>query len=645
MGPTAQIRIAGPAAVAVLVLAACAFASVSRAGTYYWCRPAKKGEYLNSTCSTKSAKHEKGKYELKLVATCEAEKRGDYTSSSCTELSSKPHKGTYETTGGRAYTSTGGSAELSTPAFGSGAVVCTASAGAGEITGPKTGVYRLTFTGCSFEGLTCESAGPNSTPSGQAGVIITSLLVSRLVDSPETISFLNAETNDLETRGPAVGEVWEELKSFEHEPYLAEFACGGIVFLRVQGEDTGVVEGDSVNDLTLTHEIAFEAGRGADGLLSEALTEAGWVGPAPSIEEAGVLTVRDETPTEVCAATEIRSGVRQDAPLDNCKPGLICNKFAFCEPTLTPGVQLTVWDLEGSAPYNTCTAGPLVTKGAEVFLLTAGHCFNEKEEGEGPITQKAFSAYPKELAAKTEKLVGEHDTYFHNEEYDVGEIKIDKPNSEWLLRNNVAPTELVEWADGGAKPKIVQVVGRGTSKVGEESCQSGAKSGLHCGVILASPAKDSEGTANLVETSASAVSGDSGAPVFKQGKGGVDIQGILTDGGAFTDGAKGYVDEGSSKITALPENVCKVFMEMEARWKDAPKSVRVPVEGPGIPPKTTATGCEVKNFLATVSMSKGATTTPPGNPVGVTIGHKELMWYEPMSRIEGKYPGQSLVVK
>ena len=108
-------------------------------------------------------------------------------------------------------------------------------------------------------------------------------------------------------------------------------------------------------------------------------------------------------------------------------------------------------------------------------MLTAGHCFNEKEEGEGPITQKAFSAYPKELAAKTEKLVGEHDTYFHNEEYDVGEIKIDKPNSEWLLRNNVAPTELVEWADGGAKPKIVQVVGRERARSVKNRASRGPK--------------------------------------------------------------------------------------------------------------------------------------------------------------------------
>jgi hypothetical protein len=273
-------------------------ASSASAGTYYWCKAQKHGEYTTGTCATKSSKPKKGKFEKKPVATCEAQKHGEYTNSICTVKSSKPKKGKFEKTKGRKYTSSGGKAELSTPAFGPGKVICTANTDAGEITGAKTDVDRVTFTGCSFEGLECESAGPNSTPSGTKGVIITNLLDSRLVDNPETITFLNAETNTVETKGPAVGEVWEELVSSEHEPYSSEFNCGGVVFLRTKGQDTGVFT-SGVNALTTTDKVAFEAGKGADGLLTEVLTEAGWQGPAPSIEEAGEATVTNETAIEV----------------------------------------------------------------------------------------------------------------------------------------------------------------------------------------------------------------------------------------------------------------------------------------------------------------------------------------------------------
>jgi len=227
-------------------------------------------------------------------------KKGEYTDSACTKKAAKKGKGKFEKTTGRSYTSSGGKAELSTPAFGPGKVICTANTDAGEITGPTTDVDRVMFTSCEFEGLECESAGPNSTPSGKKGVIITNLLDSRLVDNPEGITFLNAETSEVETKGPAAGEVWEELVSSEHEPYSSEFNCGGVVFLRTQGQDTGVFT-SGVNVLSSVDKTAFEAGKGADGLLTEVLTESGWAGPAPSIEEAGEATVTNASKIEVKA--------------------------------------------------------------------------------------------------------------------------------------------------------------------------------------------------------------------------------------------------------------------------------------------------------------------------------------------------------
>jgi len=295
-----RISIVGLCLVAAFALSAMVASSAS-AGTSYWCRAVKKGEYTNSTCTTKAAKKGKGKFEKKIVQACEAVKKGEYTNSACTTKAAKKGKGKFEKTKGRGYTSVGGKAELSTPAFGSGKVICTANTDKGEYTGNtgKTDTDRVTFTGCSFEGLPCQSAGENSTPSHEAGVIITNLLDSRLVDNPETITFLNAETNTEETKGPAVGEVWEELKSSEHEPYSSEFECGGVVHLRTKGQDTGVLK--IIGTMSKSQEAAFEAGKGADGLLTEVNTGEGWIGPAPSIEEAGVASITNESAIEVRA--------------------------------------------------------------------------------------------------------------------------------------------------------------------------------------------------------------------------------------------------------------------------------------------------------------------------------------------------------
>ena len=296
-----RVKVVGPLMVMAAFLLGAMASSSASAGTYYWCKAIKKGEYTNSTCTTKSFKHEKGKYELTPVATCEAQKKGEYTNRTCTTKSSKPKKGKYDKTKLRGYASTGGKAELATPAFGPGKVICRANTVKGEITGATTDVDRVTFTGCEFEGLPCKSEGPNSTPSGTSGVIETNLLDGRLVDNPETITFLNAETNKEETKGPAVGEVWEELKSSEHEPYWSQFNCGGVVYLRTTGQDTGVFTASTVNHLSTTGGLEFKAGIGADGLLAEVLTEAGWQGPAPSIEEAGTAVITNEAAIEVRA--------------------------------------------------------------------------------------------------------------------------------------------------------------------------------------------------------------------------------------------------------------------------------------------------------------------------------------------------------
>jgi hypothetical protein len=48
----------------------------------------------------------------RAAAVCYAKKKGQYSNASCTTKSSKPHKGKYETTGGPKFTSEGGASLL-----------------------------------------------------------------------------------------------------------------------------------------------------------------------------------------------------------------------------------------------------------------------------------------------------------------------------------------------------------------------------------------------------------------------------------------------------------------------------------------------------------------------------------------------------
>jgi hypothetical protein len=293
---------------AVLGLSALGASSAS-AGTYYWCAKTevkKTGNYTESKCVTVAGKTKKGvftashkgEFEISPVTNCVKQKKGEYTESACATKSAKAKKGTFELTSGRKYTAVGGAASLATPDFGPGDVKCKANTATGEITGPTTDVDRVTFTGCEFEGLPCESAGPKSTPSGKAGVIISNLLQSKLLDNPEKVTIIN-QKGEPESVGPAAGHVWNDLFSTEKEDYSSEFNCGGVVFLRTKGQDAGEYEASSLNHLSKTSETKFEAGVGAQGLLTEVLTEAGWAGPAPSIEEAGVSTATNESEIEV----------------------------------------------------------------------------------------------------------------------------------------------------------------------------------------------------------------------------------------------------------------------------------------------------------------------------------------------------------
>ncbi len=240
-------------------------AAAAQAAQYGQCVAQKKGEYANASCTTKSAKAHKGIYEWKSgpAPKCVAQKKGEYTNATCTTKSAKAHKGEYEKKPGPGYTSTTGSITLETSGLDASKVVCAASTAVGEVTGAKTGVERMTITGCEQSGKACASEGPNSTPSGKSGVVVTDLLDTRLI-------------------GPVAGEVWTQLLSGEHEPYVFEINCGGTQF-RTIGSLAGVQAGD-LNVSSLTSTTTFATLKGEQALYSELSSDGGtsWAGPDSS---------------------------------------------------------------------------------------------------------------------------------------------------------------------------------------------------------------------------------------------------------------------------------------------------------------------------------------------------------------------------
>jgi hypothetical protein len=195
----------------------------------------KDGNYSNGGCTSVAEKKgepdHKGSFEWVpgRASTCVAKKKGEYTNAACTTKSAKPRKGTYELAGGAGYTSTGGPVTLETPGLGAGKILCTGSSATGEVTGTKTGVARLTFTGCEASGKKCASEGADGTPSGSAGVITTNLLDTKLLGPVRT----------------EIGEeVWIDYASAEHQPYWAELGCGGGTLYRMTGSVSGTQTGD-----------------------------------------------------------------------------------------------------------------------------------------------------------------------------------------------------------------------------------------------------------------------------------------------------------------------------------------------------------------------------------------------------------------
>ncbi|HUB73028.1 MAG TPA: hypothetical protein VL979_03185 [Solirubrobacteraceae bacterium] len=267
--------------------------SAAAAPEYGQCVAQKKGNYVDPGCTQFAEKHgqpveHRGHYEFQPgpAPTCAPQKKGDYTDAGCTTKAAKPGKGSYEVEPGPGYTSTTGAVTLQAPSLGK-SVVCSAGSGVGEITGVHSGLERFTLTGCQASGKKCTSEGVNGTGSPTPGVIVTNELRTRLL-------------------GPVEGQVWVQLSSGEHEPYLAEFGCEG-VRVRTVGSIAGVQSGD-VGLPSTSSSTAFELSTGEHELSAgeQALFSAYSLNAGKSWSSAFSTIALAASTNTAAAATEIR---------------------------------------------------------------------------------------------------------------------------------------------------------------------------------------------------------------------------------------------------------------------------------------------------------------------------------------------------
>lgn len=405
-----------------------------------------------------------------------------------------------------------------------------------------------------------------------------------------------------------------------------------------EGEEITIIEGSkALGKATLSGTNFSTAGGNAvynvysDGKCETLVTGAGEVAVTSGVVPASTEKELEGGKTYLWQVAYKGDGLHQESKSTCDKANLKVKKvnctLPYCEPTITPGALLD------TGP-SICTAGPVMVKGAERFLLTAGHCFWTTDEETETTEQVVSSAYP---ADKVLKEIGKTVTVSNADGgNDTAEVKIE--SATWQLKGGGVPPYLVEWE---ATPNVTAVLGKAANKIGEETCFSGSVSGaVHCGTIVGTKGTR-KGTVNLIETTATGSKGDSGGPEFVRTKGGVLIQGTVVGIGAQTFEGPGTLTKGGNKITMFPageegDTTCEEMTKMESIW------AHVPAQGTGIPASTNVSNCTEANSKASLEMSANATAG--GSGILITVGYKVLSWYEPITQIESVF-GQTLLVK
>jgi hypothetical protein len=225
-----------------------------------------------------------------------------------------------------------------------------------------------------------------------------------------------------------------------------------------------------------------------------------------------------------------------------------CEEFkpgaAFCNPTIVAGVTIKSPKgapvaeeyeeeleeyLEDEPEYEEyeegkvrfpCTAGPAVVlkdrpkkeDATKTYVLTAGHCINEKKGG-GGVGEK-WDAYNK---AGAELELGPAIAYLNPEGTDVGVIEV---GAAWRVAKDPVPvTPAIAAWKLKAESDPFPVIKKTTPVLGATSCMSGQVSAIVCGEIVSTTkkikAKGQGPIENLIEVKGVTVKkGDSGAPWF-----------------------------------------------------------------------------------------------------------------------------------
>jgi hypothetical protein len=176
-------------------------------------------------------------------------------------------------------------------------------------------------------------------------------------------------------------------------------------------------------------------------------------------------------------------------------------KNAYCEEAITAGVQM-------ETPILICTAGPMLVKGTETFMLTAGHCFGTASPKAGEaIKGVVASAYTEGLPEE----VGKEGTWFETKERDMAEVKVKRPGLFTEPLPDPVPALMAEWVKEPKTPHAVDGIEQPAA--GQMICHEGQVSGEECGEVKALNVTGT-GTEHLVETNACSLNGDSGGPYF-----------------------------------------------------------------------------------------------------------------------------------
>jgi len=262
----------------LMALAAGALAaSGAQAASFNACvRVGKGGNFAEGSCAVVASKKgrpsHKGKYELEPVGACVAIKKGGSFSDPACEVPKHKRGGAgYSRIPSVPYT---GALDISKITLGSisvhGYIECTGGSSTGTIIAGKEANERLTFTGCKWEHLACQSVGSSGTPSGASEEIVTNELAAKLIGHGE-------QTTGPSHEEPAVGEAWLEYSSGEHQPYVMEIECGASALtVRMSGVVTGAVT--PTGALTSRANTLFETPVIEEALVAEAYDGVGWEG-------------------------------------------------------------------------------------------------------------------------------------------------------------------------------------------------------------------------------------------------------------------------------------------------------------------------------------------------------------------------------